>query len=371
MRDRRRRRRPLVRSPAGAARDRDARARARHRGGRGERAQRRVPDRRHGRLLRGRTGAPRRRGGATDLRTHAGGAEGDLRAGRRAGRGRCGPPHGPAARVRLGGGGGARAPARRRPESRRLPRCAGGARRTAGGAAGQLPQRVLHRPRRRTAAGALDPGAGAGRGAGRRAHPRAHRGPRAGAGIRGRLRRRHRPRRARDRRRRRCPAGAGARVRRSRAHAAPAHGRHRGVARAAGGLPRIRALGLRVLPAGPGRQAAGGRLLGSRRRAVVHGPRRGEPGGLGAHPALPGGGPRRPGPDHAPLGGQRRLQPATGCRSSARPRACTRPAGTPATATCSATSRARPWPTSSPASGACCPGSAGAALGSAAGRCPR
>ena len=80
MRDRRRSGRAVMRAPAGAARHRDGAARGGHRGGRRERAQRRLPDRRRGRLPQRRARAVRGRAGARDVRAHARGAAGHLRA---------------------------------------------------------------------------------------------------------------------------------------------------------------------------------------------------------------------------------------------------------------------------------------------------
>ena len=357
-----------MRAEARPARHRDDRARARHSRGRRQRPQRRVPDLRAGGLLQRRPRALRRRAGAPPLRVHARGPGGDLRPGRGARGRRRGTAHRAPARLRFGGGGRARAPPRRGAERRRLSGRAGRPRRAAAGAAACLPQRLPHRPRRRAPAGALDPGPGGSGGAGRRAHPRGRRGRRSRVAARRAHGTRHRPRATRGGRGGRRAAASGAGHRRPRAGAAAAHGRDGGAAGAARRVSRLRALGLRVLPADPRRPAAGGRVLRPRRRLLLHRPRRGRSPGLGPHRALPRRSARSGGADHAPVGRDGRLQRRRAARGGRGRRGCTSPAGTRATATCSATSRAGRWPTGLPASPSCCPGSAGGCRRSAAGR---
>ena len=196
----------------------------------------------------------------------------------RARRRRRGTAHRAPARLRFRGGGRARAPPRRALNADGFP--------------GELVERdelppalrraflnaCLHRPRRRAPAGALDPGAGAAppsRPA--RASTRASRSPVPCRRGDVRTARRHRPRATRGRRGGRRAAASRAGHRRPRAGAAAAHGRHRAAAGAARRLARLRALGLRVLPADPRRPAAGGRLLRPRRRRSYTDRDEGEP----------------------------------------------------------------------------------------------
>ena len=125
-------------------------------------------------------------------------------------------------------------------------------------------------------------------------------------------------------------------------HAAPAHGGQRADGRADRGPARLPALGLRVLPAAPRRAHAAGRLLGPRRSGLLHRPRGGQPGGLGAPRGLPA---RRARPGHRPsrtagsAGGLHRGPAAVRGRGPGPARAYGCRAATRATATCRATRR--------------------------------
>ena len=237
-------------------------ARGRHRGGRRERAQRRLPDR--GRrppstTTRASASAPSGRARCT-RRTLEAQREVD-RARRGARRGRRAPAGRPDPAGRVRGGGRARARPRRRPPRGRLP---GRDRRARGPAARAAAQRARGLPDRRTTAPSTRrAGIACWRRAAERAGARIYEGTRVsgpvaapGEGPVTHSDAAASRARARGRGRRRRAAGARARVRGPRALAAAAHGRHR--AGSAGDRhDGLRPLGLRVPPAAPGRAHPG------------------------------------------------------------------------------------------------------------------